>query len=135
MRHPHDPCSELAREAQRVEGDKRRVSKPMQHRRAHARDAQGVERVPEASGSRVRNRDHCNARRVKRQACGGTLPSNKNYCCAHRTGIYHLYGGLLPYPPYTGSSRPAPQDPKAKQTKTLQLLTLSHIKQINRCPP
>lgn len=48
VRQTHDPCSQLSGEAQGVQDYERRVSKPLQHRGAHARDAQGIERVSDA---------------------------------------------------------------------------------------
>lgn len=45
VRQPHDPHSQFSSEAHGVEQNEGGVSKPLQHRGAHARDAQGVERV------------------------------------------------------------------------------------------
>lgn len=45
VRQANDPRPQLAGEAQGVEEDESRVPEPLQHRGAHARDVQGVERI------------------------------------------------------------------------------------------
>lgn len=47
VRQSHNPCAQLPGEAQGIKDDESRIPKPLQRRGAHARDAQGVERVPE----------------------------------------------------------------------------------------
>lgn len=54
VRKTHDPRSQLPSKTQGVQDDERRVSKPLQHRGAHTRDAQGVERVSSGTGKKNR---------------------------------------------------------------------------------